>query len=366
MKIWDRETVVAACVELDAERLSAGIMEPLNSRDVARYEGSLTVPSMPTISEYVGNMDNLQRELGRVTSGIAREWSDEEWRLNAEWALDVLEEESIFNLTQTSITRLSRAGLMPNVKIIEEVWGTVPEYRMATGIEKRKAYFAAKNWTKSQFVRNGRQYAKYLGRELGFPVMPHQDDIYQGSINGHTPSYKQIQRMHGSLEKYQVDIGFVNNYAARGWADQQWKDNFYWLKDALEQNGLFVTSLVDLTRIASRLHVGPSRDMVEERWGTLSNFASFVGAETSQTKRRLSNEGVMRKVMQIVSNLGGPITREVIEKDKDLGINMVKNRFNGINKLNLRLGYITGSNGVLVAEGRIHPDAALELEEGDN
>ncbi len=344
MERWNRELVIAACSELDTARLAEGILYPLTSRDIYSYDGDIEIPSVPTITTYLGSMDALHTALGRVTSDAARAWTDEQWEQNARWARDVLAAEGIENVTGPSITRLSRIGLMPNVKIIEEVWHDVPTYRRETGLETRGTYFDAKNWEKDQFVKNGQEYATYLGREIGFPIPPSQDDIYMGTSEGRTPSYKQIIGMHGSLDQYHGDLGFVTTPVTRGWTDEQWRDNYEWLEATFQENGIDTSSKLEFFKIAGRLHIGPTRDAIAERWGNISNFAKFLDRETDQNKRQLSDEGVLRAAIQIAAETGQAVSRQDLAEHPKLGTNMIKRRF-GLSKLNLRLGIVSKTVG---------------------
>lgn len=344
MERWNRESVIAACAELDAARLAEGNLLPLTSREIGSYDGDLEIPSVPTVARCVGSMNALHTALGRVTSDAARAWTNDQWTQNAQWARDVLASEGIDNVTGPYITRLSRIGLMPNLKIIEEVWDDVPTYRKQTGIETRDAYFEAKGWQKQQFIDNGKQYAEYLGREISFPIPPNQKDIYRGTAEGLTPSFRQITTMHGSLDEYHGDLGFVTTPVTREWTDQQWRENFEWLEATFEENGVEVSSRLEFFKIAGRLRIGPTRDAITERWGSLSNFATFLDRETDQNKRILSNEGVLRAAIGIVADTGQPISKEDLDKHPKLGTSMIKGRF-GITKLNLRLGIISRTTG---------------------
>jgi hypothetical protein len=346
MSKWNFETTVEACRQLDAERLEMGEMLPINSRDIQNYDGDLDIPSWETVREYVGTKDELLKELGRVTAGIAVEWTKEQWKENAHWVKDIMTERGIDSITAHTTTDLVRAGLMPGVKAIEAIWGNFQTYRLKNGIEPRPLYVRAQKWNKDQSIKNGRVYADKLGKDFGFPLMPKQDDIYAGSKAGKTPTIYQIEKIHNSLDEYQGDIGFVNYFVMRHrWTNEDWIDNFNWLCDVWREQGRDVTSINELLTIAGRLHIGPTIEAAVEKWGNLTGYAKHVGFETDQIKRRFSNEGVMRGIIQIVAREKRPITKEDFADDPDMGINMIKRRFGGVPKVNLRLGYITNTTG---------------------
>jgi hypothetical protein len=296
---------------------------------------------MPTINEYVGSIDDLQRELGRVTTALAREWDDETWRANAKWAHQIIEGDT---LSGHRINWLASAGLMPNTHIITERWGSVPEYRIKNGVETRKAIIEARNWTRDDFINNGKSFAEKLGRDIGIPLMPRQDDIYSADRN-EFPSMSQIESEFGSLEEYQAALGFVTSKVARNWTDEEWRENFKWLVEIYAVRGEKVNSVRDMLEAAGRLHIGPSIDIAVERWGNLVGYSKHVGFESHQLKRALSQEGILRAAINLSASLKRPLTREDLMRHPHMGVTMIKRRFGALTELNFQLGWITNTRG---------------------
>lgn len=344
---WTTELVLDACRALDQERIAAGNMVPLKTADIRDYEGLLDIPSTETTREYVGGINNVNEELGRVTTRLALAWTMEEWEQNAQWARDVLDESGVRSYTLDQINPLSVAGLVPNSKAIEKVWGSIPNYRIKTTVDTQPKLSEADSWSKEESVVNGKEYAAYLGEELGFPIMPVEDDIYYSSKEGRTPNQRQIESIHGSFEQYKADLGFVTNEVVRGWSDQQWIDNFNWLKDVWVEHGREITSLTELFNVVGRLHIGPPIRLVVERWGTMINYGKHVGFENNNRKSQLSDEGVMRAAIQVFVAKGEnrALTMDDLDEHPDVGINMLVKRFKGLAKVNLRIGYINGVRG---------------------
>ncbi|MGH9856800.1 MAG: hypothetical protein ACRD4B_03050, partial [Acidobacteriota bacterium] len=288
------------------------------------------------------------RALGRVTTKIALGWTEQQWTDNAQWARDVLAARGIKRVSKRQIARLASAGLTPNLHAIREVWTGLPNYRKKTGIEieeeKRLTKEEVKNWDKSKFKENGLEYAEYLGRKIGFPRMPTKRDIRRGSKEDRTPNVWQIVNDCDSIPEYQELLGFVNHYVVKKWTDQQWKDNFDWLKDVWAQYDREITSLKELLDIAGRLHIGPSVRDAERRWRNLTNYAKHVGYESDLAKRSLSNEGVLRAAMQTVAKQKSPLNETTAEEDPILSMRLSR-RFGGVGGLNFRLGIITDTRG---------------------
>lgn len=180
---WNRETVIEACVALDAERLEQGIVQPITQRELNAHSlGDPEIPSPKTIAEYIGDMDDLQAVLGRVTTKIALGWTDEQWQENAQLNLGLLWEQGIPHMSAEQVKQLSKMGLQPNLQAISRKWGNLPAYRQATGTETRSVYYEAKNWDRAKHRENGREFAEYLGKDFGMPVVPRDKDLSLGAV----------------------------------------------------------------------------------------------------------------------------------------------------------------------------------------
>jgi len=346
MQRWSRESVIDVYRGVDQARLAEGNLWPISTRDIDELSaGSPDMPSRPTIEEYVGGISDLHHALGRVTTKYAKQWTPEQWQENAHWARDVLAEKGIVMVGQRAIDALSLAKLVPNAQLIREVWDDIGNYRLQNGIEPYPINQAAKKWEHTEFVDNGKNYAAYLGRDFGLPLMPLQDDINAGSAANMTPTLYQIEKRFDGLEGYQAALGFVNGYAARHWTDTQWRQNYEWLKDVFTEHSLPATSLNSMLGIAGRLHIGPTIDLAVERFGNLTGYGKFVGHESNQQKRAMSDEAVLRAAMELSAKKDGPIEPGDIANHPIIGINMIKRRFGGVHALNLRLGYVTGAIG---------------------
>lgn len=154
MNQWNPESVTEACIALDAAKIAEGNMRPLNTRDFrAASKDNPEVPSWVTVNHYIGGMDDLQRVLGRVTTAIALEWTEQQWTDNAQWANDVLAAKGVDTMTSPHIAKLASAGLMPNTGVIDDVWGSIPEYRVATGIESSRCMLRLSPGTSRSFFR---------------------------------------------------------------------------------------------------------------------------------------------------------------------------------------------------------------------
>ena len=334
-----RDSVIEICRELDAQKLATGNMKPLSGQDLLNAPDTNLTRYM--VADHI-SWDELQQELGRVTTSLAMEWLYDEWWDNAQWIKDILAEKDIELLTAPLITSLGKAGLMPKRQVIEEVWGGIFHYRYAMDIEPYPIRVEANTWDKPQFETNGREYAGHLGRKFGFPLMPKQKDLRKSSRDGRTPTVDQIlDEYDDGIEEYQAGIGFVNLYAVRHWTDQQWKDNFDWLIDVWKEHDREVTSVEELLKVAGRLKIGPSPEMARERWDTVTNYARRMGRESAHAKRFLSDEGVVRAGIGIVGRKKGPIRPEDFDDNPNISMQMCLNRFGGLAALNFKLGFIT-------------------------
>lgn len=343
---WNRETVIEACVALDAERLEQGIVQPITQRELNAHSlGDPEIPSPKTIAEYIGDMDDLQAVLGRVTTKIALGWTDEQWQENAQLNLGLLWEQGIPHMSAEQVKQLSKMGLQPNLQAISRKWGNLPAYRQATGTETRSVYYEAKNWDKAKHRENGREFAEYLGKDFGMPVVPRDKDLSLGAVENRTPTVKQILAVYPTLDDYREDIGFILYDTPRKWTDEQWQENYQWLRDVWRQNGREITNLRNLLMIAGRLHIGPSMDAVIERWGSMGAYGRAMGHETSHKRKLLPNEGLLRAAIQQVVDTQQPITQENVTDNPYLSDNIATHHFGGTIKLNLRLGIINNTTG---------------------
>ncbi len=345
MTQWDRETAVEALRQLDSQRLEAGIMEPLTARIIHRHSGDEAVPSMHTIGNYIGSMDDLQSELGRVTTKIALSWSDETWTDNAHWADAVLEDTGITKLTEREVAMMAKAGLMPNMRAINMRWGSIIDYRRETGVEKNSFYFEVLDWNREKHLRQGLVFAEYLGREIGFPIMPTEKSLILGAQQRITGTPRQTKNVFGTIDRYQEELGFVTTAITRRWSDQQWLENYWWLKAIWHENVYEIVSLRKFLTQAAALHIGPSPDATAEKWGTLTEYGLFVGRESNQHKRILPKEGLLRAAIQHVNKFGEPLNKENLAESGILSPDMATRHFGGIHALNLRLGIISGALG---------------------
>jgi len=290
-------------------------------------------------------MDDLQGELGRVTTKITLAWPDEVWTENAQWADEILADRGIENITEDEVRLLARAGLMPNMRAITTKWGSIIVYRKETGIEKKAFYFDVFEWDREKHLLQGKKYAEYLGREIGFPIMPTEESLIDGSKLEITGTPQQTKNVFGTFDQYQEGLGFVTSEITRRWSDKQWHDNYWWLRAVWEENGREVVSLRDFLSLASTLHIGPSPDAAAKRWGTLTEYGLFVGHESDQYKRILPKEGLLRAAINHVQETGQPLSKDSLSRSKILSADMATRWFGGLHALNFRLGIISGALG---------------------
>ncbi len=346
MQRWSRDSVLEVYRDVDQQRLAEGNLLPLTSPEIRQLSaGSPDIPGMTTIEQHVGSLSDLHHTLGRVTTKYVMGWSDDQWQEHAHWMRDVWEEKGVDIVGQHEVGVLSRVKLAPHYHLIRRKWGTIANYRVENGIEPRPTYQAAKEWEQPDFITNGREYADFLGRDFGFPLMPTTDDIRAGSAEDRTPIVNQILKNFDSVEAYQATLGFVNGYVLDRWNDEQWRQNYRWLVTVCTTNGIPVSSLNKILEIAGRLHVGPSPEVAQRRFGSVLKYGKFVGHETYQYKRVMSNEGAMRAAMDLAAKQGGPLDFDDLNSQQALTLDMARQRFGGLHNVNLRLGYITGSRG---------------------
>lgn len=337
---WSFESVAEACRVVDAERLAAGIMRPLVQQDFRRDS---RLPSYNTADRYLGGQDGIALVLGRVTTGIARDWTEEQWAQNAQFIQDVHEAEGKTLLTKPDITRYASAGLMPHGGVIEELWTSIPAYRVANGILARETRKNAANWTKEESTENGKKFSLWLGRELGLAIMPVQDDINFGIKHDKLQTMAQIKDIHGSLEEFQADLGFVNGMVIENWTAEQWIENFEWLRDVFEEYDLPFTNLHDILTIAGKLRLGPSVRKAYEEWDSLLNYARHVGFESIRFKSEVPYEAGLRDGINLLLEKKRPLTRG--DLSGDLTRDTVRHRYGGMNKLNQMLGLASDFRG---------------------
>ena len=342
MNRWNYERVVQACREVDSARIAEGDMRPLTRND---FRSNPLLPSAQTMELYVGGMDALQQVLGRVTTKLVCEWDDETWRQNAQWAQEISEREGRAHMTQPVVSRLASAGLMPNMGVIEKNWGSIGNYRAAMGIEKRSTRIEAASWTVAQSVENGQEYSRFLGRDYGLAIMPVQSDVVAGIAENKLQTLGQIKKLHGSLEQYQIDLGFVNEKLLEQWSEQQWRENYEWLREVYVRHELPFVSLKQILTIAGALHIGPSPDLATRHWGNLTSYGKAVGHESKNYKKLLPDEGIIRAAINETVAQGRPLTNDDLIDHESLSRNLVKRRFGGIGEVNYLLGSVTRTRG---------------------
>lgn len=232
---------------------------------------------------------------------------------------------------------------VPSADIVEHYIGPIRGMRSNIG---RRLIDLTLTPTQLEIAQQGRELITEISPPDGFPIVPRQKYIRPAAREGKIAHERAIKHEFGTLDKFYGVLGLVTYEVAMQWTDQEWKDNFDWLRELYKSAGKPQPPINEMIGEAGPLHIAPTDQAVVHRWQTFGNYGRNMRHESKHQKRLLSPEGFRRAVIDNALGNGGYIDKDSVAGDRRwLSRGNVKNRAGGIQAANISLDRITGTRG---------------------